>query len=121
MSRPSTQHIRIESLPKVNKYLAKQFFIQFIFTKSFHRRELSIPLMEPDFLGGPATFDRCQMYDIDYDRFVDSAESEELRPNSSSWRTVKCQNGWDYDLKQTRYSTIVSEVYKISNQLFLAE
>ena len=70
---------------------------------------MSIPLIESEFIDAAVTptFDRCLMYDIDYN---DIQQLMLMKPNSSSWKTVKCQNGWDYDLKSTRYSTIVSEV-----------
>jgi len=64
--------------------------------------------MKPDFLGGPPAFDPCNMYDIDYES-VRAHSGELIKPNSS-WKTTKCRHGWDYDLQQTRYSTIVSEV-----------
>lgn len=70
-----------------------------------HSRELSIPQVEPLVLGGPPVFDTCSFYDVDYDQVL----REKLRPNSS-WKTAPCRNGWNYDLEQTRYNTIVSEV-----------
>jgi len=77
--------------------------------------------MEPDFLGSPPTFDRCNMYDIDYhniNQLLIKSSSNNLFNNSTlttnQWKRIKCQNGWEYDLNQTRYSTIVSEVQATS-------
>lgn len=70
-----------------------------------NRRELSIPQVPALVLGGPPTFDTCNYYDVDYDQVL----RDKLRPNST-WRTAPCRHGWNYDLEQTRYPTIVSEV-----------
>lgn len=69
------------------------------------RREISIPLLEQTVLGGPATFDSCSMYDVDYE----SVLRHGLRPNST-WKTKPCVDGWDYDLEQIRYHSAVTEV-----------
>ena len=61
--------------------------------------------MEPDFLGGPLTFSTCSMYDVNYEDVL----RNNLQPDSS-WQTIACTHGWDYDLEQTTYSTVVSEV-----------
>jgi len=70
---------------------------------------MSIPLRESAdfFIGSPSipTFDQCNMYDIDYNNI-----SQLIKNSSQEWQIVKCQNGWEFDLNQTRYSTIVSEV-----------
>ena len=79
--------------------------IYFFFGLNEHRRELSIPQVESAFLGGPATFDTCSMYDVDYSDVI----RNNLRPDAT-WKTKSCTDGWDYDLEQTKYSTIVSEV-----------
>ena len=56
-------------------------------------------------------FDSCSMYDVDYINVVEN----NLRPNSS-WRTMPCQYGWQYDFQQTQYPSIVSEVMNHSFQ-----
>jgi len=45
------------------------------------------------------------MYNVDYDNVL----RNNLQPDSS-WPIVDCSQGWDYDLEQTTYSTIVSDV-----------
>ncbi len=51
------------------------------------------------------TFDSCRMYDVDYEFVLLNG----LRPNAT-WPTKLCQDGWDYDLEQIRYHSIVTEV-----------
>lgn len=66
--------------------------------------------MPPLALGGPPTFDTCSYYDVDYEEVL----RDKLRPNAS-WKTAPCRHGWHYDLEQTRYPTIVSEVHLKGN------
>ena len=71
-----------------------------------YRRELSIPQSANAILGTSTSYDSCRMYDVDYAQVIEQG----LKPESS-WTTVPCRNGWDYDYEQTRYPTIVSEVF----------
>jgi hypothetical protein len=68
-------------------------------------------------LGGPATYDSCTAYDVDYE----SVLRDGLRPNAT-WPTRPCRDGWDYDLEQIRYHSAVTEVSQtfliISNYYF---
>ena len=66
---------------------------------------MSIPRVESDFLGGESKFSSCSMYNVDYDNVL----RNNLQPDGS-WPIVDCSQGWDYDLEQTTYSTIVSDV-----------
>ena len=70
---------------------------------------MSIPLVEHKFLGAKPTFDKCKMYDVDYEQVL----LDNLQPNSS-WRTKSCSDGWNYDYTSTKYATIVSDVKLIS-------
>lgn len=67
-------------------------------------------------LGGPATYDSCTAYDVDYE----SVLRDGLRPNAT-WPTRPCTDGWDYDLEQIRYHSAVTEVSQtfliISNRI----
>ncbi|XP_046454856.1 organic cation transporter protein-like [Daphnia pulex] len=68
------------------------------------KREISIPLVTNSVLGGPATYDSCTAYDVDYE----SVLRDGLRPNAT-WPTRPCRDGWDYDLEQIRYHSAVTE------------
>ena len=76
---------------------------------------MSIPLVEHPFLGIGAkpSFDKCHMYDVDYDDVL----RNNLKPNSS-WKTKSCTDGWDYDFERTKYPTIVSEVKSTFSRLW---
>ena len=45
------------------------------------------------------------MYDVDYEAVL----RDGLQPNAS-WKTKACTDGWDYDLDQIRYHSVVTEV-----------
>ena len=94
--------------------ILKVTFSFFVLPLKKKRRELSIPQVEPAFLGGPTMFDTCSMYDVDYEDVI----RNNLRPDAS-WKTKSCTDGWEYDYEQTRYSTIVSEVRLINYSFFL--
>ncbi|EFX84114.1 hypothetical protein DAPPUDRAFT_21975, partial [Daphnia pulex] len=64
----------------------------------------NIPLVTNSVLGGPATYDSCKAYDVDYE----SVLRDGLRPNAT-WPTRPCRDGWDYDLEQIRYHSAVTE------------
>lgn len=77
---------------------------------------LSIPKSE-----NSDEFDKCKMYGVN---FTEVLESNIMKPDPN-WPKVPCQSGWEYDLSDIHYPSIVTEVnnlfstFKIQKKLLI--
>ncbi|XP_075991322.1 solute carrier family 22 member 13-like [Anticarsia gemmatalis] len=65
------------------------------------RRNLAIPLDE----NSPFGYSRCQAYEANWTEVLASGGSL-----NQTWRTVPCQNGWEFNRTEFPYPTITSEL-----------
>lgn len=61
---------------------------------------LSIPLIDGD-------FSKCTMYAVNYTQLLIDNISEP----DPTWSTQACDNGYEFDLSEQKYSTIATEVH----------
>lgn len=75
----------------------------------YYRIALSVPI-EDD-----GEFSRCIVYDVNFTAVLESGQ----RIRNTSWPVKKCDHGWTYDLTDIPYSTISTEVSRLTMQFQL--
>jgi len=68
-----------------------------------YRKSLAIPPNEEK-----SGYDKCRMYAVNLTEMWDKGITE----GDSSWPTVDCRHGWEFNYTDIPYSTIASEVRK---------
>lgn len=89
---------------KVN-VISVSWLLLLFFTKTTSRLQLAIPFDEVD------GYSKCTMYDVNFTHY----HMLGLRKADPSWPTKSCKYGWEYNFTEIPYSTIATEVIKITS------
>ncbi|GAB6032575.1 hypothetical protein CHUAL_011464 [Chamberlinius hualienensis] len=72
------------------------------------RKNLTLPTEIRD---GVEKFERCRMYDVDYDAITNQSAGLSIWIRNSSWKTKKCNNGWEFD--ETYYHSTTATTFNL--------